>query len=155
MNRHDIRIQFPADWHLQDATVTYGDLPSAAADGAAYLQLYSYDPRKAADPSAPVPVSDVKIAVIIEPRSQPGDYARLLADLEDRLIEKSSFTINGRPAVKVHYRIRSQESDGTLDILAVVYLDQDLLVRFICYPWNSGREGEFETVVRSFRYKGK
>ena len=155
VNRHDIAIQFPSEWHLQDAMVTYGDLAAAAEEGASYLQLYSYDPRKAADPSAPVPAADVKIAIMLEPAHRGGDDSRLVAALGDRLVEKSSFPINGHPAVKVHYRIQSEESTGTLDVLAVIYLDQDLLVRFICYPWNSRLEREFETVVRSFRYKGK
>ena len=75
--------------------------------------------------------------------------------MSGRITEKSVFPINGREAYKIHYWITNEETSGRFDVLSIEYLDQDLYVRFICYPWNSAYEKEFEAMAKSFRYKGR
>ena len=50
-NMHGITLMFPKTWHMEDATLKYRDLPAAAIEGGAYMQIYSYD----SDTAAPGP----------------------------------------------------------------------------------------------------
>jgi hypothetical protein len=83
------------------------------------------------------------------------DYPELLGGLGDDIIDRTLLTIDSRKAWKVHYRILNQESGGKLDILSIFLIDQGYIVRFICYPWNSRYEAQFEELAGSFKNRGK
>jgi hypothetical protein len=150
-NRHGITFRYPRAWHVEDATLNYDDLGSAGAEGGAYLQVYSYDRNAAADPSTPVPPSEAKIMISLMRNEGSLDYAGLLGSLGDDIIDRAGLKIDNRPAWKVHYRILNQENGGKLEILCIFLIDKGFIVRFICYPWNSRYEPQFEDLAESFR----
>ena len=67
---------------------------------------------------------------------------------------KSPFRINGNEAYELRYHVTNEESTGTMEILSIEYIVQDLYAKFICYPWNSVYVKEFEALAKSFRYRG-
>ena len=154
-NSHDIQFEYPRSWQLEDMSKNYGSLSEAEQAGASYIQVFSYDPLQVRNPSEEVSATQVKIAILLSTNPDRLDYQKVLGRIGDGLVEKSVFEINGKQAVRLHYLIRSEERNEKLDILAIEYFDRDLYARFICYPWNSAYEKEFEALVRSFRYKGR
>jgi len=154
-NAHDIQFEYPRSWQLEDMSKNYGSLAEAERSGASYVQVFSYDPTQVRNPAEEVPATQVKIAILLSSNPDKLDYQKVLGRIGDGLVEKSAFGINGKQALRLHYTIRSEERNEQLDILAIEYFNQGLYARFICYPWNSSHEKEFETLVRSFRYKGK
>ena len=154
-NAHEIQFEYPGTWQLQDMSKSYGSLAEAERDGAAYIQVFSYNPLLVASPAEEVPQTQVKIAILLSRNPDRLDYRKVLDRIGDRLVEKSVFLINGKQAWRLHYRIHSEERSETLDVLAIEYIDRDLYARFICYPWNSSHVKEFEALVKSFRYKGR
>ena len=154
-NVHDIQFEYPRSWKLEDMSKNYGSLAEAERAGASYIQIFSYDPLQASNPTDQVSATQVKIAILLSNNPDKLDYQAVLGRIGDGLVGKSPFGINGKQALRVRYFIRSEERNEKLDILAIEYFDQDLYARFICYPWNSSHVKEFEAVVRSFRYKGK
>jgi hypothetical protein len=154
-NVHDVQFEYPGTWRLQDMSKSYGSLAEAEREGAAYIQVFSYNPLLVGSPAEEVPQTQVKVAILLSRNPDRLDYRRVLDRVGDRLVEKSVFTINGKQAYRLHYRITSQERSEKLDVLAIEYIDGDLYVRFICYPWNSSHVKEFEALAQSFRYKGR
>ncbi|MGA2479053.1 MAG: hypothetical protein ABSG63_09935 [Spirochaetia bacterium] len=154
-NRHGVVFRYPRAWQVEDATLNYDDLGAAGAEGGAYLQIYSYDRTTVADPTAPVPSTEAKIMISLMRNTGNLDYPELLGGLGDDIIDRTLLTIDGRKAWKVHYRILNQESGGKLDILSIFLIDQGYIVRFICYPWNSRYEAQFEELAGSFKNRGK
>lgn len=154
-NVHDIQFDYPRAWQLEDMSKKYGSLAEAEMAGASYIQVFSYDPLQARNPSGEVPGTQVKIAILFSNNPDKLDYQKVLGRIGDGLVEKTAFGINGKQAYRLHYLIRSEETNGQMDILAIEYFDEGLYARFICYPWNSSHEKEFEALARSFRYKGK
>jgi hypothetical protein len=152
---HGITLAYPKAWHMEDATLKYKDLDAAAAEGGAYMQIYSYDSDRAADPARPVPASEVKIMIMMTKNRENLDYSRVLGELGNEVIDRAVFMINKKQAYKVHYRIVNQESGGKLDILSILLIDQGYIIRFICYPWNSRYVAQFEELAESFRSPGK
>jgi hypothetical protein len=154
-NRHGIAFRYPRAWHIEDATLNYQDLDAAAAEGGAYVQVYSYDRATVADPATPVPAREAKIMISMMRNEGKLDYPQLLAGLGDDIIDRAAFMIGGRQAWKVHYRILNQESGGRIEILSIFLIDQGFITRFICYPWNSRYEAQFEELAESFRSRRK
>jgi uncharacterized protein YlaN (UPF0358 family) len=154
-NKHGITLIYPKTWHIEDATLTYKDLDAAATEGGAYMQIYSYDRTMAANPAAPVPASEAKIMIIMSRNIENLDYPQVLGELGNEVIDRAVFMINKKQAYKVHYRIVNQESGGKLDILSILLIDHGYIIRFICYPWNSRYEAQFEELAESFRSSGK
>ena len=154
-NRHGIAFRYPRSWHVEDATLNYQDLDAAGAEGGAYVQIYSYDRATAVDPSTPVPASEVKIMISMMRNEGNLDDTALLSGLGEDIIDRASLTIDGRKAWKVHYRILNQENGGKLEILSIFLIDRAFIVRFICYPWNSRYEAQFEEIAESFRSRRK
>jgi hypothetical protein len=154
-NRHGIAFSYPRAWHVEDATLNYDDLDAAGTEGGAYLQVYSYDRTAVADPATPVPASEAKIMISLMRNEGNLDYPALLGGLGDDIVARAQLGIDGRQAWKVHYRIVNQESGGKLDILCIFLIDQGSIVRFICYPWNSRYEPQFEQLAESFRSRRK
>ena len=150
-NRHGIAFRYPASWHVEDLTVNYDDLGAAAEEGGAYIQVYSYDRTTAIDPTAPVPVSEVKIMIVMAKNTEKLDSPQVLGELGNDVVDRAVFMIDGKRAYKVHYRILNQESGGKLDILSILFIDRDYIIRFICYPWNSRYELQFEKIAASFQ----
>ena len=83
------------------------------------------------------------------------DYPELLGGLGDDIIDRAMLKIDNRQAWKVHYRILNQENGGKLEILSIFLIDRGYIVRFICYPWNSRYEAQFEELAASFRTRRK
>jgi hypothetical protein len=79
----------------------------------------------------------------------------VLGELGTDVIDKAVILINKKPAYKVHYRIMNQESGGILDILSIFSINNGYITRFICYPWNSRYERQFEQLAESFRNTGE
>lgn len=154
-NVHDIQIEYPSSWRLEDMSKNYGSLRDAEKEGASYIQVYSYDPMNVRNPTDAVSQSQIKIAIIFKKNLDNLDYPKVLARIGNGISEKAIFRINGRDAYKVHYWITSEETAERLNVLSIEYLNQDLYARFICYPWNSMYLKEFEAIARSFRYNGK
>jgi hypothetical protein len=154
-NIHDIRFQYPSSWMLEDMSKNYDSLVDAEEEGASYIQIYSYDPLTAQNPAEAISSTQIKIAIILKKRTKELDYQKLLAGIGNGVSEKSLFRINGSDAYEVLYEVTNEESTEKLRILSIEYLDQDLYVKFICYPWNSAHVREFEALARSFRYRGK
>jgi hypothetical protein len=154
-NAHEIQFEYPGTWQLQDMSKSYGSLAEAERDGAAYVQVFSYDPLLVGNPAEEVSKTQVKIAILLSRNPDRLDYQKVLDRIGDRLVEKSVFLINGKQAWRLHYRIVSEERSEKLDVLAIEYIDNDLYARFICYPWNSSHVKEFEALAKSFRYKGR
>ena len=154
-NPHGITLSYPESWHMEDATLKYKDLDAAAIEGGAYMQIYSYDSDTAANPTMPVPASEAKIMIIMTKNRENLDYPQVLGELGNDVIDRAIFMINKKQAYKVHYRIVNQESGGKLDILSIISINQGYIVRFICYPWNSRYEAQFEELAESFRSSGK
>jgi hypothetical protein len=75
----------------------------------------------------------------------------VLGELGNDVIDKAVFMINKKPAYKVHYRIMNQEGGEKLDILSIISISKGYIIRFICYPWNSRYERQFEELAASFR----
>jgi hypothetical protein len=150
-NRHGIVFRYPRAWRVEDTTLNYDTLEAAGAEGGAYLQVYSYDHTVAADPTAPVPATEAKVMISLMRNEGNLDYPALLGGLGEDIIDRARLTIDGRQAWKVHYRILNQESGGKLEILSIFLIDQGYIVRFICYPWNSRYEAQFEELAVSFR----
>jgi hypothetical protein len=150
-NRHGIVFRYPASWHVEDLTLNYDDLEAAAEEGGAYIQVYSYDRTTAIDPTAPVPASEVKIMIVMAKNTEKLDYPQVLGELGNDVVDRAVFMIDGKRAYKVHYRIQNQESGGKLDILSILLVDRDYIIRFICYPWNSRYEYQFEKLAASFQ----
>jgi hypothetical protein len=154
-NVHDIQFEYPNSWQVEDMSKNYSSLGEAAQEGAAYVQVYSYDPLKVSNPTEGVPRDKIKIAIMFRLNRKKLDYPKVLAELGISVLQKSDFRINGRDAYEVHYQVASEETRGRLDVLSIEYIDQDLYAKFICYPWNSAYVREFEELAKSFRYKGK
>jgi len=154
-NMHGITLTFPKTWHMEDATLKYRDLPAAAIEGGAYMQIYSYDSDTAANPAVPVPASEVKIMILMMKNQESLDYSQVLGSLGDEVIDRAVFMINKKKAYKVHYRIMNQESGGKLDILSIILIDHGYITKFICYPWNSRYVAQFEELAESFRTAGE
>ena len=154
-NVHEVQFVYPSSWQVEDMSAAYPNLADAEQAGAAYIQVFSYNPELVTNPSESVPATQVKIAVLLSRNSDSLDYAQILGRLGDRLVEKSIVTINGKTAWRLHYRIHSEETNETLDMLAVEYVDRDIYARFICYPWNTVHAKEFDALVKSFRYRGR
>jgi hypothetical protein len=154
-NVHEVQFEYPHSWQLEDMSKTYGSLAQAEQAGAAYIQVFSYNPMLVGNPTEEVSRTQVKIAILLSRNPDKLDFQKVLRRIGDGLVEKSVFSIHGKQAYRLHYQIHSEERNDTLDILAIEYFDRDLYARFICYPWNSSHEKEFEALVRSFRYKGK
>ena len=154
-NVHDVQFEYPQSWQLEDMSAKYRSLAEAEQDGSAYIQVFSYNPALVTNPTEEVPATQVKIAILLSRNPDRLDYRRVLGRIGDGLVEKSVFLINGKQAYRLHYRIHSEERNEKIDILAIEYIDQDVYARFICYPWNSLHEKEFEAVAKSFRYKRK
>jgi hypothetical protein len=153
-NNHGISFAYPKTWRVEDATLTYTDLDAAAAQGGAYMQIYSYDSGTTANPAMPVPAHEAKIMIIMTRNQENLGYPQVLGELGNDVIDRAAFTINKKPAYKVHYRIVNQESGGKLDILSILLIDNGYVIRFICYPWNSRYEAQFEELAESFRSSG-
>ncbi len=153
-NIHRVQFEYPSSWQLQDMSKSYGSLEEAQKEGAAYIQVYSYDPTGVQDPAEAVSPGRIKIAILFERNLDKLDYSKVLARMENRIVEKTLFRVHGREAYRVIYWITSEETGGRLKVLSIEYLDQDLYVRFLCYPWNYAYQKEFEDLARSFRYKG-
>jgi hypothetical protein len=154
-NIHDIQFEYPSSWHLEDMSKGYARLDEAEREGASYIQVYSYDPMNVQNPADDVAQSKIKIAIMFKRNLDNGDYSKILSGLENRILEKTVFRINGRDAYKIINWITNEETGAKLNVLSIVYLDQDLTVKFVCYPWNSAYLKEFEALARSFRYRGK
>jgi hypothetical protein len=154
-NAHDIQFEYPSSWRIEDMSKNYSSLGEAVEEGAAYVQVYSYDPLSVSNPTEGVPRDKIKIAIMFRPNRENLDYPKVLAGLGAGAVQKSIFRINGREAYEVRYQVQREETTGRLDVLSIEYLDQDLYARFICYPWNSVYVREFEDLAKSFRYKGK
>jgi hypothetical protein len=154
-NRHDIQFEYPSTWILEDMSKKYGSFAEAEMEGASYIQVYSYDPIQAGNPTEAVSPSQIKIAIILSKRQDGLDYPKVLARIADGRSENVVFRINGKDAYELRYRVMNEETGGTLDILSIEYLDQGLYARFICYPSNSMHVRAFEALVKSFRYKGE
>lgn len=154
-NAHQIQFEYPSSWRLDDMSKSYGSLDEAEKEGASYIQVYSYDPVNVQNPADPVSRSQIKIAILFKRNLDNLDYSKVLARIEDRMLEKTVFRVNGKVAYKVIYWTTNEETSGRLDVLSIEYLDQDLYARFLCYPWNSAYVKEFEALARSFRYKGR
>ena len=150
-NNHGITFAYPETWHVEDATINYKDLDAAALEGGAYLQLYSYDRGMAENPGMRVPVSEIKIMISMSRNLDKLDFSQVLGGLGNDVVEKAVFMINKRPAYKVHYRIMSQESGEKLDILSIISINKNYIIKFICYPWNSRYVRQFEELAASFR----
>jgi hypothetical protein len=153
-NKHGITLIYPKTWHIEDATLTYKDLDAAATEGGAYIQIYSYDRTMAVNPAAPVPSSEAKIMISMSRNIENLDYPKVLSELGNEVIDRAILMINKKQAYKVHYRIVNQESGGKLDILSILLIDHGYIIRFICYPWNSRYEAQFEELAESFRGSG-
>ncbi|MGO9309497.1 MAG: hypothetical protein ACLQDL_10805 [Spirochaetia bacterium] len=154
-NAHHIQLEYPSSWQLDDMSKSYGSLDDAEKEGASYIQVYSYDPTNVQNPTDPVSQSQVKVAILFKRNLDNLDYSKVLGGMEDRIVEKTVFRVNGKIAYKVLSWITNEETHGRLEMLSIEYLDQDLYVRFLCYPWNSVYLKEFEALARSFRYKGR
>jgi len=154
-NIHDIQFEYPRSWQLEDVSKNYASLGEAEAEGASYIQIYSYDPTKVLNPADAVSLSQIKIAIIFRKNVENLDYPKVLARIGNGIAEKTVVRIHGREAYKIHYWITSEETLTKLDVLSVEYLDGELYVRFICYPWNSIYMKDFERLVGTFRYKGE
>lgn len=154
-NKHGITLAYPKTWHIEDATLTYKDLDAAAIEGGAYMQIYSYDSDTAANPAMPVPASEAKIMINMTRNQENLDYSRVLGGLGNDVVDRAVFMINNKQAYKVHYRIMNQESGGKLDILSILLIDHGYIIKFICYPWNSRYEAQFEELAESFRNAGE
>jgi hypothetical protein len=154
-NKHGLGFTYPRAWQVEDATLNYDDLDAAGAEGGAYLQIYSYDRAVAANPTAPVPATEVKIMISLMRNTGNLDYPALLGGLGEDIIDRARLEIDGKLAWKVHYRIMNQESGGTLEVLSIFLLDRGYIVRFICYPWNSRYQGQFVELAESFRYRNR
>jgi hypothetical protein len=149
-NRHGISFRYPRAWHVEDATLGFDDLAAAAAEGGAYLQVYSYDRQTAVDPSAPVPATEAKIMISLMRNEGNLDYPEFLEGLGADIVTRAALRVDGAPAWKVHYRITGQENGGKLDILCIFLIEKGWIARFICYPWNSRYEAQFEELAESF-----
>jgi hypothetical protein len=153
-NSHGISFRYPRSWYVEDATLGFADLGSAGAEGAAWLQVFSYDRETAADPSAPVPATEVKIMISLMRNEGSRGYPEFLEGLGDDIVTRTALRVDGQPAWKVHYRIVNQENGGKLDILAIFLIEKGWIARFICYPWNSRWEAQFEELAESFHLQG-
>jgi len=153
-NVHNIQFQYPRSWLLEDMSKNYSSLLDAEEEGAAYIQIYSYDPLAARQPAEAVSPAQVKIAIILRKRAEGLDYPALLARVGTGMSGKSLFRINGKEAYELRYHVTNEESTGTMEILSIEYIVQDLYAKFICYPWNSVYVKEFEALAKSFRYRG-
>jgi hypothetical protein len=154
-NLHGIRFEYPPSWRIEDMSKNYASLGEAAEEGAAYVQVYSYDPLNVSNPTEGVPRDKIKIAIMLRLNRENVDYPKVLAELGAGIVHASIFRINGRDAYEVRYQVEREDTTGRLDVLSIEYLDQDLYAKFICYPWNSMYVREFEDLAKSFRYKGK
>ena len=150
-NTHGITFTYPETWHIEDATLNYKDLDAAALEGGAYMQIYSYDRNMAENPGMRVPVSEIKIMIGMSRNLDKLDFSQVLGGLGNDVVEKAVFMINKRPAYKVHYRIMNQESGEKLDILSIISINNNFIIKFICYPWNSRYVRQFEELAASFR----
>jgi hypothetical protein len=130
-NKHGLGFKYPRAWQVEDATLNYDDLDAAGAEGGAYLQIYSYDRAVAANPTAPVPATEVKIMISLMRNEGSLDYAGLLGSLGDDIIDRAGLRIDGMQAWKVHYRIVNQENGGKLEILCIFLIEKGFIVRFI------------------------
>jgi hypothetical protein len=149
-NRHGISFTYPKGWHIEDPTLNYKNLDAAEAEGGAYIQVYSYDSTLAADPTSSVPVSEAKIMITVSRNKDKIDYPMLLGGLGNDVLAKTAFSIDGKTAYKMHYRILNQETGGKLDVLSILLIDGGYVVRFICYPWNSRHVSQFDELAQSF-----
>jgi hypothetical protein len=154
-NKHGITFSYPKTWQIEDVTLKYKDLEAAAVEGGAYMQIYSYDRDMALNPAMPVPASEAKIMISMTRNRENLDYPQVLGQLGNEVIDRAVFMIDKKQAYKVHYRIVNQESGGKLDILSILLIDHGYVIRFICYPWNSRYEAQFEELAESFRSSGK
>ena len=154
-NKHGITFTYPETWHIEDPTLDYKDLDAAALEGAAYTQIYSYDRGLAEEPGMHFPASQAKIMIRMSRNRENLNFSQVLGELGNDVIDKAVFMINKKPAYKVHYRIMNQESGEKLDILSIFLINKDYIIRFICYPWNSRYERQFEELAASFRNTGE
>ena len=154
-NIHHVQFEYPSSWQLEDMSKNYGSLDEAEKEGASYIQVYSYDPMNVQNPTDPVSPGNIKIAILFRRNLDNIDYSKVLARLGNRILERTVFRMNGKDAYELLYWITNEETGEKLKVLSIEYLDQDLYVRFLCYPWNSAYLKEFEALARSFRYNGK
>src|SRR5271157_5705295 len=152
-NIHHVQFEYPSSWQLEDMSKNYGSLDEAEKEGSSYIQVYSYDPMNVPDPSDAVSPGRIKIAILFRRNLDNLDYSKVLAQMQNRILERTAFRVNGRDGYELLYWITNEETSEKMKVLSIEYLDQDLYVRFLCYPWNSAYLKEFEAIAKSFRYK--